>query len=168
MSSIITNKVGESGIITLDLSEFFPVDEPLYFDIAPFLYKNLILKEKDFRASLAELDWNQYTNKTVLVFCSVDAIIPAWASMLVASYLVVVTQDIFHKMPDEWRLFQLQKNLENIDFTPFVDKRVVVKGCGDKYIPESCFFIIAKRLIPVVKSLMYGEPCSTVPVYKKK
>ena len=168
MSSIITNKVLESGIVTLDLSSFFPVEEPTYFDLAPFLYKNLILKEKDFRSSLAELQWNQYANKTVLVFCSVDAIIPAWASMLVASYLVAVTQEIFQYKPDEWRIYQLQQNLEKIEITQFVDKRVVVKGCGDKFIPESCFFIIAKRLIPVVKSLMYGEPCSTVPVYKKK
>lgn len=164
----LRNKVAESGLITLDLEDFIPNNELVLFDLKNFLYTELILKEKEFRAMLDQHQWNQYQNKWVAITCSADAIIPMWAYMLVVSKLVGIASDIH--VGDE---ISAQKNaiIENIiklDASQYSDKRVVVKGCGDEEIAEYAYVEISKKLMPVVKSLMYGEPCSTVPVFKKK
>jgi hypothetical protein len=164
----LRNKVAESGLITLDLEDFIPNNELVLFDLKNFLYMELILKEKEFRAMLDQHQWNQYQNKWVAITCSADAIIPMWAYMLVVSKLVGIASDIH--VGDE---ISAQKNaiIENIiklDASQYSDKRVVVKGCGDEEIAEYAYVEISKKLMPVVKSLMYGEPCSTVPVFKKK
>jgi hypothetical protein len=128
----------------------------------------LILKEKDFRASLAAIDWTQYENKIVGIFCSTDAIIPMWANMLIVSSLVPYAKSVYFGDENKTRELVLLEEIQNLDAATFTDQRVVVKGCGDIVIGESAFIAITQKLRPVVKSIMYGEPCSTVPVYKKK
>jgi hypothetical protein len=128
----------------------------------------LILKEKDFRSDLQNTDWQPYENKIVAVTCSTDAIIPAWAYMLVAAYLQPIAHDVIFGTPEDAIKQVLLKRINAIDANQFTDKRVVVKGCGDVQIGEYAYMEIALKLRPVAKSIMYGEPCSTVPVYKSK
>jgi hypothetical protein len=168
MSEIIINKVAASGIITLDLEDFYPKGEIAVLDLKDHLFMGLILKEKDFRSSLEQFNWEQFRDKYVAVTCSADAIIPAWAYMLVASYLQPLAKDVV--AGDEKTLINilLIKNLTALPGEDYADKRVVVKGCGDVQIPETAYLEITNKLRPFAKSIMYGEPCSTVPVYKKK
>ncbi|CAN5653330.1 DUF2480 family protein [soil metagenome] len=168
MQEIIVNKVAESGIITLNLEEFYPKGERIVFDLKEYLFMGLILKEKDFRVALLAIEWQQYQNKNVAVTCSADAIIPVWAYMLIASYLQPVAREVVFGNLEALAVSVLQKNIDAIDAASFTDKRVVVKGCGDIKIPESAYLDITSKLRPFAKSIMYGEPCSTVPIYKKK
>jgi len=168
MSETFINKVAESGLISLDLSQYIPKNDIVIFDIKPYLFMELILKEKDFRASLAAIDWTQYENKIVGIFCSTDAIIPMWANMLIVSSLMPYAKSVYFGDENKTRELVLLEEIQNLDSATFIDQRVVVKGCGDIVIGESAFIAITQKLRPVVKSIMYGEPCSTVPVYKKK
>jgi hypothetical protein len=128
----------------------------------------MILKEKDFREALKNKDWETYRDKNIAVTCSADAIIPAWAYMLVASYLQPLAKEIVMGNEQELERQLFLKNIEAINTGEFIDKRVVIKGCGDTPIGDYVYMEITKKLLPVVKSIMYGEPCSTVPVFKKK
>jgi hypothetical protein len=167
MGDVIVNKVAESGLITLDLEDYLP-SEPIHsFDLKDYLFRGLILKEKEFRDALQQINWQQYKDQYVAVHCSAEAIIPAWAYMLVASNLQPVARDVYSGPADEMKKYLLLKNIQLINAGEYNDKRVVIKGCGDVSIGEFAFLEITKKLRPVVKSLMYGEPCSTVPVYKK-
>ncbi len=167
MSEVFVNKVANSGILTLDLEEYYPEGEIRIFDLKDFLFMGLILKEKDFRAAMQSLDVEVYRDKNVAVTCSADAIIPMWAYMLVGSYLQPVAKEIV--FGDENNLINTLfiKNLSKINCADYLDQRVVVKGCGDVKIPEAAYLEITNKLRPFAKSIMYGEPCSTVPVYKK-
>ena len=168
MSEPIINKVAESGIITLNLEDYLPKQEVIVFDIKDYLFMGLILKEKEFRQSLKELDLSKYKEKNVSIVCSTNAIIPMWAYMLIASTINNVALEVIMGAPSEV-INKLQlKNIQNINSEDFRDKRVVIKGCGENPISEEAYLEITKKLLPVVKSIMYGEPCSTVPVYKKK
>lgn len=164
----IVNKVAESGIITLDLAEYLPKTEVVVFDMKPFLFREMILREKDYRAALPTHDWQQYSGKHVAVLCSADAIVPVWAYMLAATYLQQVAASVYFGTAEELTKSLLLKNIEALPQDDYTDKRVVIKGCGDTPIPDAAYVAITNHLKPVVKSLMYGEPCSTVPVYKKK
>ena len=168
MSDAIVNKVAESGLISIDLENYYPKGETTVFDMKDHLFMGMILKEKDFRETLKNLDWSIYKDKYVAVTCSADAVIPVWAYMLVASNLSGVAKDFI--MGDEKELHRTLfiKNLSAINADDFADKRIVIKGCGETPIGEFAYTEITKLLRPVVKSIMYGEPCSTVPVYKKK
>jgi hypothetical protein len=168
MENVIVNKVAESGLITLDLEEYYPKGEIAVFDLKDHLFRGLILREKDFRGALQTLDWEVYRDKNVALTCSVDAIIPMWAYMLAASYLQPIAKQVV--FGDEKGLINTLfiKNLAQIQGEAFTDKRVVVKGCGDVSVPEAAYVEIATKLRPYAKSIMYGEPCSTVPIYKKK
>jgi hypothetical protein len=169
MEEVLINKVAESGIITLNLEQYLPDPAALsVFDIKPFLFKEMILREKDFRLALAEHNWEQYRDKCVAVTCSADAIIPMWAYMLIATQLSPVATGVYSGNLEQLQEQVLVQGIEAIDNSEYTDKRVVIKGCGDKALPGAAFIAISKKLRPVVKSLMYGEPCSTVPVYKKK
>ena len=168
MSEEIINKVAQSALTTIDLESYFPVEEVAVFDLKPFLFMEMILKEKDFRASLQGTDWTIYQDKYVTVNCSADAIIPMWAYMLVASYLQPLAKDVFFGTIEEAKNHIFQKNIENINVNEYNDKRIVVKGCGDLDLGPHAYLAITKKLRPVVKSIMYGEPCSTVPIFKKK
>jgi hypothetical protein len=164
----IINKVAQSALTTIDLEQFYPQGETAVFDLKDHLFMELILKEKDFRAGLLAMDWEQFRDKNVAITCTADAIIPIWAYMLVASYLEPVAR--FYAFGDEDFIQKtlFLKNLGTIETQQYQDQRVVVKGCGDKAITEAAYVEITRLLRPVVKSIMYGEPCSTVPVYKKK
>jgi hypothetical protein len=168
MSDAIVNKVAESGLVSLDLENYYPKGETIVFDMKDHLFMGMILKEKDFREALKNLDWGVYKDKYVAVTCTADAVIPVWAYMLVASNLSGVAKDFI--MGDEKELHRTLfiKNLSLINTAEFADKRIVIKGCGKTPIGEFAYTEITKLLRPVVKSIMYGEPCSTVPVYKKK
>ncbi|HEX7902233.1 MAG TPA: DUF2480 family protein [Chitinophagaceae bacterium] len=168
MNDPIINKVADSGLISLDLEKYYPREETAVFDMKDHLFMGMILKEKDFREALKNMDWSVYQNKNIAVTCSVDAIIPVWAYMLVASYLQPVAKDIV--MGDEKELHKtlFLKNLSAIRTDEFTDKRIVVKGCGETPIADFVYMEITKLLRPVAKSIMYGEPCSTVPIYKKR
>lgn len=164
----IVNKVAESGIVTLDLSIYIPQEEDVKeFDMKPFLFREMILREKDFRASMKEFDWSVYQDKQVAIYCSADAIIPMWAYMLVSSYLQEVGASGYFGSAQEMTKHILAERIAKINITEYEDKRVVLKGCGDKSVPEIAYIAATEKLKPVVKSLMYGEPCSTVPIYKK-
>jgi hypothetical protein len=162
------NKVAESGLISLDLAQYIPDNDIVVFDIKPYLFMELILKEKDFRASLAAIEWTQFENKIVGIFCSTDAIIPMWANMLIVANVSPYAKSVYFGDENKTRELVLLEEIQKLDATSFADQRVVVKGCGDTPIGESAFIAITQKLRPVVKSIMYGEPCSTVPVYKKK
>jgi Protein of unknown function (DUF2480) len=168
MSEPFVNKVAESGLITLDLENWYPRDATAVFDMKDYLFMGLILKEKDFREALKNIDWSLYQDKDTAITCTADAIIPVWAYMLVATYLQPVAKEIV--MGDEKELHKtlFLKNLATIDVQEYADKRIVIKGCGETPIADYVYMEITKLLRPVVKSIMYGEPCSTVPVYKKK
>lgn len=164
------NKVAESGIITLDLTAYIPgADTIMGFDLKPFLFREMILREKDYREALKQHDWTVYQDKQVHIFCSVDAIIPMWANMLAAVNLNGIARSVFYGTREAFESHLTLRNLEkNIVVTEYADKRVVIKGCADVAAPAEAYVAISAMLQPVVKSLMYGEPCSTVPVFKKK
>jgi len=168
MSEPIVNKVAESGLITIDLEKFLPDGEVAVFDLKDHLFMGLILKEKDFREALKNMDWNVYQDKNVAITCSADAIIPVWAYMLVASYLEPIAKEVYLGTEEEMIKHLFLKKISSVNMQQFTDQRVVVKGCGDIPIGNYAYAEITKQLRPVVKSIMYGEPCSTVPVYKKK
>ncbi|MGN7719579.1 DUF2480 family protein [Chitinophaga sp. 22620] len=164
----IVNKVAQSALTTIDLEQYYPQGETVVFDMKDHLFMELILKEKDFRAALLALDWEVYRDKNVAITCTADAIVPLWAYMLVASYLEPVAK--FYAFGDAEFVHKTLylKNIAAIDPAQFQDQRIVVKGCGDKTVSEAAYVEITRVLRPVVKSIMYGEPCSTVPVFKKK
>jgi hypothetical protein len=168
MSESILNKVSESGLITLDLEQYYPGAQVMLFDLKDYLFRGLILKEKDFREALKNLDWEAYRNKYVGVTCSADAIIPPWAYMLVAAYLQPIARDVIMGDEKEVQKTIFLQNIQGIDVNVFTGQRVVVKGCGETPIGEFAYMEITKRLRPVAKTIMYGEPCSTVPIYKNR
>ncbi len=168
MSDTFVNKVAESGIITLNLEDYYPKESVEVFDMKEHLFMGLILKEKDFREALKNLDTNKFENKIVALTCSADAIIPMWAYMLVASLLQPLAKEIIFGTEIFIKEKILLTNIDKIDASTFTDARIVIKGCGDLPINEAAYIAITNKLRAVAKSIMYGEPCSTVPVYKKK
>jgi hypothetical protein len=169
MSDQIINKVAESGLITIDLEKYLPLKEEMaVFDLKDFLFMGMILKEKDFREALKQHDWEQYRNRNVAITCSADAIIPVWAYMLVTSYLQPVAKTTQVGSEKEVHKAIFLNNISSINVAEFSDKRIVLKGCGETPIDDFAYAEATRKLLPVAKSIMYGEPCSTVPVYKKK
>ena len=164
----LVNKVAESGIVTLDLAQFLPADEQtMIFDLKPFLFREMILREKDYRAALQTHDWKQYEGKHVNITCSTDAIIPMWAYMLAGVNLEPNTLSIYYGTSEELKLYRALMAIEKMDAGEYENKRVVIKGCGEVAISEKLYVAITQKLRPYVMSLMYGEPCSTVPIYKR-
>ncbi|WP_293879495.1 MULTISPECIES: DUF2480 family protein [unclassified Sphingobacterium] len=163
----IVNKVAQSGLVTVDLANYHPQADNVVYDIKDNLFHGLILKEKDFREFIKTNDWSQYAGKHVAITCSADAIVPTWAYMLLANKLEPHAATIIFGDADELLRMQYAAAIEQIDMEQFRDQRVVVKGCGDTFIPESIFVQFTVKLSKVAKSIMYGEPCSTVPVFKR-
>ncbi len=168
MDEALINKVSESALVTVNLEDYYPAELIAVFDMKDYLFMGLILKEKDFREALKNLDLTPFTNKAVAVTCSADAVIPMWAYMLVASSLQPVAKEVVFGTEQELKKQLLLKNIEALPVNEFADKRVVIKGCGDLPIGEAAYLLATKLLRPVAKSIMYGEPCSTVPIFKKK
>lgn len=165
---ILVNKVSQSGLITLNLEDYFPQDQSVEIDIKEALYMGLVLKEKDFRNWVKEKNWQEYVNKNVAIHCSTDAIVPTWAYMLIASKLSGVAKKIVFGNIQALDSVLWEEAFSNIDLTNFDNQKVVIKGCGNLPVSAAAYTKITELLIPRVQSLMYGEPCSTVPVYKRK
>lgn len=168
MENELINKVSESALITINLEDYYPKEDVAVFDMKDYLFMGLILKEKDFREALKGLDLSPFTGKAVAVTCTADAVIPMWAYMLVASVLQPVAKEVVFGSDEETKKQILLNNINAIPVNEFVDKRIVIKGCGDLPIGEAAYLQATKILRPVAKSIMYGEPCSTVPIFKKK
>ncbi|AKD02442.1 DUF2480 domain-containing protein [Pontibacter korlensis] len=167
MSEEIINRVAQSALVTLNLEELLHPGERVVYDIKDNLFQGLILREKDFRAFVKEHDWSQYEGKNVAITCSVDAIVPTWAYMLLASKLQNYAN--YYVFGDLEALEQalFQEAIAKIDMEEYRDAKVVVKGCGSVPVPTYAYVEAMRKLVPVASSVMYGEPCSTVPLYKK-
>ena len=167
MDKPLVNRVANSGLITINLEDDFPRQEIVAIDIKQFLFQGLILREKEFRNELKSKDWEEYRNKIVLIFCSNDSIIPVWAYMLLGSYLADVAHDIYLGTEDQY----IQKHYTDIinskTYSQYAEKRIVVKGCSEKPVPPSAYALITQKLKPHAQSIMFGEPCSTVPIFKR-
>jgi hypothetical protein len=163
----IENKVANSGLITIDPGEMYLPGERVLLDIKDQLFRELILREKDFREFIKAHDWSQYKDKYVAVTCSADAIIPDWAWMLLASSLEPFAKKIVFGSLEVLETVLFDEILSHFDAEKYRGERIVIKGCGDKPVPKSAYIELTRKLRPVVKSIMYGEPCSTVPVYKQ-
>jgi hypothetical protein len=166
-SNTLINRVAESGIITINLEDFFPEREFATFDIKDYLFHGLILKEKDFREALKNMDWSIYEGKIVLVTCTTDAIIPLWAYMLIEVYLQNVAFDTYQGDMEGYLRFHYKNVLQKLDPLQYQDQRIVIKGCGNKPVPSFAYAMITSVLKPCAQSIMFGEPCSTVPIFKR-
>lgn len=163
----IINKVAESGLITIDLEELHVQGERVLFDIKPWLYEELILREKDFRQHIKEHNWSAYQDQLVALTCSADAIVPTWAYMLLAVALAPYAKKVVFGGLAQLEETLYREQLMVMDLTPFKDGRVIIKGCSKVAVPVSAYVQLTEMLRPHVKSLMFGEPCSTVPVFKR-
>lgn len=164
----LVNRVEQSALITLNLETYLPkADEIMAIDLKDYLFKGLILREADFREAIKNTDWGQYRDKYVVIHCSADAVIPMWAYMLLSAQLTPYAKDIATSSLDHAPEIFLYRNLAHVDMAQFAGQRIVVKGCGDEKIPEAAFVQITQQLAKTAQSVMYGEPCSTVPVFKK-
>ena len=163
----LVNRVANSGLITINLEDFYPKEELLVFDLKDYLFMEMILKEKDFRAALKAHDWDQYAGKNLAIFCSADAIIPVWAYMLVAAYATPHTNIIFQGDETTFYKVAFQRALSDFDASQYEGQRLIIKGCSNKPVPPAAYVELTSLLQPYAQSIMYGEPCSTVPVFKR-
>ncbi|MDB5285282.1 MAG: hypothetical protein JWR05_231 [Mucilaginibacter sp.] len=164
----IINKVAQSGLVTLDPAQFYAPGERVVYDITDNLFHGLMLREKDFREFVKTHDWAQYEGKNVAVTCTADAIVPAWAYMLLANRLAPYAREVVFGDAEVLETVLFVKEISRLDVEQYRDQRLVIKGCGDIPVPVSAYVELTKKLTPVAKSLMFGEPCSTVPIYKRK
>jgi hypothetical protein len=163
----IINKVANSGLVTLDIADYYVEGERILYDLKQNLFMEAILREKDFREFLKQHDWSQYHGKHVAIICSVDTIIPAWAYMLLATKIAPYATTVIKGDLEALESYLFSQELAKKDFSVYKDIKIVIKGCGDLPIPDSAYLEITQKLLPYAASIMFGEPCSTVPVYKK-
>ncbi|MCW3103350.1 MAG: hypothetical protein JWO09_1790 [Bacteroidetes bacterium] len=167
MENGIVNKVSQSGLITIDLEEYYPAGQRVLFDIKEHLFQGLILREKDFREFIKNEDWNKYRDCYVALTCSADAIVPTWAYMLLAAQLEPLAKKVVFGNLETLETILYNEILSKINIEEYKDARIVIKGCGNLPVPKAAYVQITSLLRPVAKSIMYGEPCSTVPLYKQ-
>lgn len=158
--------MAQSTLVTINLEEYFPRGERVIWDMKDWLYQEMILREKDFREKLKVHDWEAYAGRHVSLICSVDAIVPTWAFMLAATYLNRIAETVVVGDLEALELVLFRKSLDALELETLRDARVVIKGCGNLPVPVSAYVELTNRLQPVVKSIMFGEPCSTVPIFK--
>lgn len=163
----IVNRVANSSLVSIDFDEYLDQSEQGFFDIKQALYNEMILREKDFRLFIKEFDWSVYSGKNVSVFCSVDAIVPTWAYMLIASKLSGIANRMVFGGQADLEKELIDEAINSIMGLGLNDAKVVIKGCGNLVSRDYAYFQLTKKLVPLVQSIMYGEPCSTVPVYKR-
>jgi hypothetical protein len=163
----IVNKVAQSALKTFNLEDYYPEGDRQIIDIKDWLFEGFILKEKDFRAALKEHDWSRYKDAYVALQCSSDAIVPGWAYLLITSYLQGVSKKVVFGDFEVLNAMLFQEALQNVDVSDYQDKPVIIKGCSHKPVPENAYLLALQMLQPVAKSIMYGEACSAVPLYKR-
>ena len=168
MNPPLINRVANSSLEVINLENYFPTATLTHFDIKDYLFRELLLREKDFRTALKAHDWTQYEGTTLLVYCSSDAIIPVWAYMLIVTYASPYTQTVFQGQETAYYRSAFTQQLATEDWSKYENKPVVIKGCGDKPVPPAAYMELTRLLQPIARSIMYGEPCSTVPVFKKR
>ena len=168
MAEEIINRVAQSKLITFDLEDHYPEGDRVIIDIKEWLHEGIILREKEFRAFITAHDWQQYQDTFIALTCSSDAIVPGWAYMLVTSKLHPFAKQIILGNLEQLEISLYQSIIENLDVSPFEGKLVIIKGCSNKPVPQNAFLWITSKIQTVAKSVMYGEACSSVPIYKKK
>jgi|SRR5690606_25277820 len=166
MEDEIINRVAKSPLQIFDLENYFPEGKRIGIDISQWLWEGFILKEKEFREELKNHDWNQYKDAFVYLFCSTDAIIPGWAFSLVTMHLTEVAKKIIIGTEEKINEILYQEILSSLDYSKFQDKPVLIKGCANKPVPENALILACQKIQPFAKSIMFGEACSTVPLYK--
>ena len=168
MAEEIINRVANSKLITIDLEDFYPQGRRVVFDIKDWLYEGLILREKDFREQVKNHDWEQYQNTYVALTCSSDAIIPSWAHLLLTAQLSEHTNKVVVGNLELLETVIYQEIINSLDISEYEGKPIIIKGCANKPIPPSAYTLLIEKIQPIAKTLMFGEACSTVPLYKKK
>lgn len=168
MSDEIVNKVAQSKLVTLDLEDYYPKGERILLDISDWLFESFLLKEKDFREKAKNHDWQQYKNSYVALTCSTDAIIPAWAFMLLTTYLSPLTKKVMIGNLEQLETSLYQEIINELNFSHLKDLPVIIKGCSNKPVPQNAYICLVEKLQPIVKTIMYGEACSSVPLFKRK
>lgn len=168
MADEIINRVAQSKLVTIDLEDYYPSGKRVLFDISGWLMEGLILREKEFRNHVAEHDWSQYKNQYVALYCATDAIIPAWAYMLISVHLTPFVEKVIIGTLENLETAIYQEIINNLEVSNYLNKPVIIKGCANKPIPDNAYTMLIGKLHGVAKSIMYGEACSSVPLYKKK
>ena len=163
----IVNRIANSSLITIDLEDYYPAGERTVLDIKDWLYEGLILKEKEFRNTLKNFDWQQFKNHHIALCCSSEAIIPAWAFLLIQTHLNGIAKTVVFGTLEILETVLYTTIIENLDVSVYKDKPVIVKGCSDKAVPQNAYLLLSKKLQGVARSIMYGEACSAVPLFKK-
>jgi hypothetical protein len=164
----IINKVANSKLVVIDLEDFYPEGRRIVFDIKDWLFMELVLKEKEFRERAKNHDWSQYKDAYVALNCSSDAIVPGWAYLLLTSYLAPHTKKVVTGSLTDLENILYSEILQQTDFSKYSDLPVIIKGCSNKPVPENAYTLLIQKFQPIVKSIFYGEACSSVPIYKKK
>ena len=168
MSDEIINRVANSGLINFDLEAYYPKGQRQLIDLKDWLFEGLILKEKDFRQAVKDYDWAQHQDQYVAIDCSADAIVPVWSYMLISNAVSPYAKKVVKGNLENLESIIFHELINTLDINTFKNQRVIVKGCSNLPIPESAYVAITNKLRPVVKSIMYGEACSSVPIFKKK
>ncbi len=168
MSEEIINRVANSKLVTFNLEDLYPKGERVAFDISSWLLEGIVLRESEFRAKANQHDWNQYQDKFVALFCSTDAIVPGWAYLLLSLHLAPYTKKVVVGNLEEIESILFAELLKDLDVSEYQDKLIIIKGCAHKPIPQNAYVLLAQKLQPIAKSIMYGEACSSVPLFKKK
>ena len=167
MSEEIINRVANSKLVTFDLEEIYPKGERVSFDISQWLLEGIVLRENSFREEATQHNWSQYENKYVALFCSTDAIVPGWAYLLLSLHLAPIAKKVTVGTLEELESILFTELLYNLDVSEYKDKPIIIKGCAHKPIPQNAYVLLAQKLQPIAKSIMYGEACSSVPLFKK-
>lgn len=168
MENEIINRVANSKLIVVDLEDYYPKGKRTVFDIKDWLFEELVLREKDFREKVAGHDWSQYQDEFVALTCTSDAIVPAWAFMLLTMHLQPYAKNIVIGSLEQLETTIYQDIIQKLDVEVFTDKPLIIKGCAHKPVPANAYIMLSQKLKPVAKSIMYGEACSSVPLYKRK
>lgn len=168
MKDDIINRVANSKLATIDLEDFYPEGKRILFDIKDWLFEGFVLREKDFRKQVSEFDWSQHKNQYVALTCSTDAIVPGWAYMLLSLHLEPFTKKVIVGDLEQLETSIYQDIIQKLDISEYEGKPIIIKGCSNKPVPQNAYIMLSNKLKPVAKSIMYGEACSSVPLYKKK
>lgn len=168
MTNEIVNKVAQSSLVVFDLEDYYPEQQAVVLDIAQWLHQGFILKEKEFRTALKDFDFSIYNKKLVALTCTTDAILPSWAFMLVTVYIQPYAQMVNQGSVNDLYIAYYQQLINTIDFSIYQDQPVIIKGCSKKAIPEEAYVMATQKMMQYARSIMFGEACSAVPIYKRK